>query len=115
MAELVQGQAAVAQAGMKGEPFADALHRARQVPGEGTGPGHRGDFRLTPVYLLMQLPQSKLQPSPPSSTLYVSLCISRSPSPSGSKQARSRGGRGVTFTHRTNTSTHNSITNTDTH
>ncbi|XP_036436602.1 far upstream element-binding protein 3 isoform X2 [Colossoma macropomum] len=31
MAELVQGQASVAQPGMKGEGFADALHRARQI------------------------------------------------------------------------------------
>uniref|UniRef100_A0A8B9HUI5 Far upstream element (FUSE) binding protein 3 n=1 Tax=Astyanax mexicanus TaxID=7994 RepID=A0A8B9HUI5_ASTMX len=31
MAELVQGQASVAQPGMKGDGFADALHRARQI------------------------------------------------------------------------------------
>ena len=31
MAELVQGQASVAQPGMKADGFADALHRARQV------------------------------------------------------------------------------------
>ncbi|KAG5834682.1 hypothetical protein ANANG_G00264170 [Anguilla anguilla] len=31
MAELVQGQASVAQAGMKADGFADALHRARQI------------------------------------------------------------------------------------
>lgn len=31
MAELVQGQASVAQSGTKADGFADALHRARQV------------------------------------------------------------------------------------
>ncbi|XP_048845298.1 far upstream element-binding protein 3-like isoform X1 [Brienomyrus brachyistius] len=31
MAELVQGQASVAQSGMKADGFADALHRARQI------------------------------------------------------------------------------------
>ena len=31
MAELVQGQAAIPQPGLKADGFADALHRARQV------------------------------------------------------------------------------------
>ncbi|XP_045081756.1 far upstream element-binding protein 3 isoform X2 [Coregonus clupeaformis] len=33
MAELVQGQASVAQSGMKADGFADALHRSRQMAG----------------------------------------------------------------------------------